>query len=94
MTEDAEEASCQLSDVTIKAERLQSEARSLRSQMDKCIKTRDDTTNLTNKRSRRANMLRARISSLSDKLNSLKRKDLTGCNMEIVHCKVASPKKL
>lgn len=84
----AENALCQLTEMPNWAKDFEIEVRSLKSQMDKVVKIRKDATSSANERGWEAKTFKPCISLLKDELGYLKRKKLTGCEMEIMGCKV------
>lgn len=88
----AEEAPRQLMEVSSLVQFLDGEQSLLKTQMSECCKTVDDAASSVTKQRRHSRMLEACIDLLKDKPNLIKRKDLTGCNMEVVCYKVAATK--
>lgn len=64
----------------------------LASQMSEIFKARDDARSSANKQSQKSKMLEACIDLLKDNQDSLKQKYWTGCDMEVMRCKVADVK--
>lgn len=88
----AEKALRQMTALSVSAHDLEVEVKFLESQADGFSKTCDETTSSVMEKGREANMLECYIGLLKDELESLKRKDLIGCDMEVVSHKVADSK--
>lgn len=69
---------------------LERKVTSLKPQMGNITKARDDAAGSVAERSRQANMLEAYLSLQKYELESLERKDMTCCNMEVVCHKLAN----
>lgn len=88
----ANEVLGQLIEVERKAQLLEGEVGSLKLQLNKVAKARKDATGLVAEKNRRATMLKARIGLFKDELEVFKRREWTGCGMEIGYWKVADAK--
>lgn len=82
----------QPAEMPAQAQDLVVEAKSLYSQISKVAKTRDDAICSANGKVREAKLLEFCSAFLKDELDSLERKELLGCDMEIVDREVAEAK--
>lgn len=78
----------QLTDMSSQAQLLKGDVSSLKTQVSECIKAGDNTNSSATKQGRLSRMLEARVGLLEVEQASQKRKELTGCNIEVVHRKV------
>lgn len=88
----AEEALRQLTEMSTPAQALEVEVKISKSQTDGVAKTRDNMITSAHAKGREAKIHDFCIGLLKDELESLKQKELTECNTEVVRCKVAKAK--
>lgn len=73
----------QLTKILRRAQLLEGEARLLKTQMSKCINTHDDATSSAIKRGLQSRVLECCINLLKNKLDPLKQKKSTACDMVV-----------
>lgn len=90
--EEAEKALRQLTQMSNRAQALENEVKSLKLEMDGAVKTRDDAISSAKEKDWKTKMLESCIGLWKDGLYLLKRKESTGCDVEVVSRKVANAK--